>query len=164
MSSKDIESRRKFLRQATSAVGLALTAPAIASIIASCEYDETLAGSGEKFTIKIADYPELSEVGGITAAVISTLNDGNAVFISRVEENKFAVFTTVCTHQGCPVDLPFAPDEDLWCPCHASVFERETGKIIQQPTQGTATDLPRFRSRYDPEPGTLTIDGDPEIR
>jgi Rieske Fe-S protein len=153
------ESRRRFLQQAATSIGLVLSAPVIASIVSSCEFDETVQGAGETFTVNINDFPELSVVGGIVSTEVGKLNDGRPVFISRVGASTFAVFSTTCTHQGCPVDLPFAPGENCVCPCHGAAYNPASGAIVKQPTGGTATDLPTFASTFDVDSGQLTITG-----
>ena len=162
MNVREIESRRRFLFQAATSVGLVLTAPIIASIVASCEFDETVQGAGQSCTVDISTMPELADVGSITIATVCSVNGGQPVFISRIAVDAFAVFSNVCTHQGCNVELPFAEGEDCVCPCHSSVFSRTTGKVVQQPTSGSATDLPVFPSTYDPATQILTISGTPE--
>lgn len=58
-------------------------------------------------------------------------------------------FSKVCTHAGCPVGL-YRPDtQELYCPCHQSVFEVLDGA---KPSEGPATrPLPQL---------PLTVDAD----
>jgi len=159
-STDEQHSRRNFLRQATASIGLVLSAPVIASIVASCEQDETLPTTpGEKYTVDISTFPELAVVGGITTAHVPGLNGENPVFISRIAQNSFAVFTVVCTHSGCFVDVPSGPGANCRCPCHGSEFSPQNGHVVKQPTSGSATNLPSFASSFDPSNNILTITG-----
>lgn len=155
-----VEHRRHFLRLATSSIGVVLTAPMLAALVSSCETDETQpTGPTKTYNVLVTDYPELAVVGGITADIISGLNGDRAVFISRVAETAFVVFSTVCTHQGCQVDLPEAPGANCICGCHAAEYSSTDGKIILQPLSGSATDLPKFASSFNATSNVLTITG-----
>lgn len=61
---------------------------------------------------------------------IAAKADGNDVIVSRPTASTVACFSAICTHQGCTV----RPDGDrAVCPCHGSVFNALTGKVIQTP-------------------------------
>jgi cytochrome b6-f complex iron-sulfur subunit len=156
---KQTNSRRSFLRQAAASVGLVLSAPAIVSIVASCETDEITGPTGKQFIVDITQYPELAVVGGITVITITGLNNGNPVFISRIEQDRFAVFTTVCTHQGCQVGSPESSGANCICPCHGAEYSSADGKVLGQPFGGSATDLPSFGSTFNASTSELTING-----
>jgi Rieske Fe-S protein len=155
-----IEHRRHFLRLATSSIGVVLTAPMLAALVSSCETDETQpSGPTNTHDVPLSKYPELEVVGGITADIIPGLNGDRAVFISRVSDTAFVVFSTVCTHQGCTVELPEAPGANCICGCHAAEYSSTDGKVILQPLSGSATDLPKFASSYNATSNVLTITG-----
>ena len=156
---RETHSRRSFLQRAASSIGLALSAPAIASIIAACETDETVGSPGRSFQVDINGVPELSSVGGITITAIDGLNDSNPVFISRVAEDRFAVFSAICTHQACIVGEPQFEGDNCVCPCHLAEYSPVDGRILQQPIGGSATDLRSFTSTFDSNVQLLTING-----
>jgi ubiquinol-cytochrome c reductase iron-sulfur subunit len=59
----------------------------------------------------------------------------------------FVAFSKVCTHAGCPVGLYQPETQELFCPCHQSVFA-----VLQAaaPTSGPATrPLPQLPLRID---------------
>ena len=69
----------------------------------------------------------------------------------------FVAFSKVCTHAGCPVGLYQAGSQELFCPCHQSVFA-----VLQAaaPTAGPATrPLPQLPLRID-EDGFVAAQGD----
>lgn len=155
-----IETRRHFLRLATSSVGVVLTAPMLATLVTSCETDEKQpTGPGKTYEVNIADYPELAAVGSITAAFVDGLNGDRPVFISRVATSAFVVFSTVCTHQGCTVEVPATPTDNCYCPCHGAEYDPSDGRIVRQPVSGSATDLPKFASSFNATTNVLTITG-----
>ncbi len=155
----DASSRREFLRAATSSIGLVFSAATISALVQSCEVDEsspTPPGS-TTVTFDVSKSPELAVVGGITITVISGLNSNLPVFISRVADSAFVVFSAICTHQSCTVDLPVAPGENCMCPCHGAQYSATDGRNVVQPISGSATDLPKFASSYDATSQILTI-------
>ena len=156
---EDIQhSRRAFLRTATTSVGLVLSASAISSIIAGCETDETPAGpTGRSFEVDVSTYPELAAVGGITIDIIDELNGSNPIFLSRVSDTAYAAFSAVCTHQGCTVQTPFDDTLPCECPCHGAQYSRTDGKIVRQPSTGSATDLKLYQTSFNASTNILTI-------
>ena len=61
---------------------------------------------------------------------ISAQVDGAPVIVSRPTHSTAACFSAICTHQGCTV----RPQGDkALCPCHGSVFDALTGKVLQTP-------------------------------
>lgn len=66
-------------------------------------------------------------------------------------------FSKICTHAGCPVGLYQADSQELFCPCHQSVFAVLEGAA---PTRGPATrPLPQLPIGVDGE-GYLVARGD----
>ena len=45
----------------------------------------------------------------------------------------------------------------IFCPCHFAEFSPLTGEVIHQPNQGTATNLPVFKTEYDIVNNRLTV-------
>ena len=152
-------SRRFFLDKAAASIGLALTAPAIAALVAGCESDETTPTPpvGTTYTVDITTIPELSAVGGITLTFVGDLNGGSPVFISRIAQNTFVVFSSICTHASCEVDPPAASGSNIVCSCHKAEYSSSDGSVLKQPTTGSATNLPRFANTFDPATSILTI-------
>ncbi|MBU3699473.1 MAG: Rieske (2Fe-2S) protein [Candidatus Kapabacteria bacterium] len=153
------QSRRNFLRQATASVGLVLSAPVIAGIVSGCEKDESdpTSPTGQTFPIDITKISELSAIGSISLQAVTDLNGGEPVFISRIGASTFAVFSSVCTHDGCPVDLPSSTAANCICPCHKAEFSRTDGSVLRQPLVGSATNLKRFSATFDDQTGILTV-------
>lgn len=151
-------SRRAFLHQAAASVGLVLSASAVASLVTGCEKDETNpVVPGKSYDVSLSQFPELSTVGGITQTVVNGVNNGEAVFISRIDASTFVVFSTICSHAGCGIELPADAASNCVCPCHKAEFARTNGAVLKQPTSGSATDLPRFACTYNASTNVLTI-------
>ncbi|MGH8861431.1 MAG: Rieske (2Fe-2S) protein [Jatrophihabitantaceae bacterium] len=65
----------------------------------------------------------------IGEAVSATLA-GADVVVARPTATTAVCFSAVCTHQGCTVR---PAGSQLDCPCHGSVFDATTGKVLQGP-------------------------------
>lgn len=153
-------SRRTFLRTATSSIGLALSASTIASLLSSCEYTETapmLPIDPDAVPYNAGANENLDAPGTIDIVIVEGVNDNQPVFISRVGEASYVVFSSTCTHAGCLVELPETLGANCVCPCHGSEYSPANGHVVHQPSIGSATDLPMFASVYDATTHTLYI-------
>jgi len=55
----------------------------------------------------------------------------------------YLAYSRVCTHAGCPVALYRAPDRELLCPCHQSVFNvLADGAVLSGPADRALPRLP----------------------
>jgi len=63
-------------------------------------------------------------------AVAAELSDGSPVLVSRPSSTSAACFSAICTHMGCTVK---PAGTQLHCPCHGSVYDAVTGKVIHGP-------------------------------
>ncbi|MFD7504916.1 Rieske (2Fe-2S) protein [Streptomyces sp. NPDC059850] len=62
------------------------------------------------------------------------------VVVSRTAEGRYAAFSAVCTHRGCVVDA--VEDGKISCPCHGSVFDARTGKVLEGPAVAPLPSVP----------------------
>lgn len=53
------------------------------------------------------------------------------VVLTKAEDGTVRAFSSICTHQGCPVDT--VAEGRIICPCHGSQFEADTGEVVQGP-------------------------------
>jgi Rieske Fe-S protein len=66
----------------------------------------------------------------VDASVAARAPDGRRMLLTRVSETSVVAFSAKCTHQGCTVE----PDgAKLACPCHGSVYDARTGKVLRGP-------------------------------
>lgn len=86
-------------------------------------------GTPEQVRVELDDprYAALLTVGGSVKVAV----DGYTypVIVVRLDEERFAAYSSCCTHWGCEVDLP---DREgiVKCPCHESSFDIE-GRLIE---------------------------------
>lgn len=140
--------RREFLKAAL-CVGAGLCFPAL---LASCSSETKPTEPGGTVELDLATVPELQQVGGAVKKTFAPHNGGRPVLIIRLGQSEFVVFSTVCTHQGCEVELP--QGGAIPCLCHGSRFAAADGHVLQGPASRA---LPRFASRYDAARNVLLI-------
>jgi len=70
---------------------------------------------------------------------ISAQLDGDPVLVARPTQSTAACFSAICTHQGCTVRPQGAK---AVCPCHGSVFDALTGKVLQTPAPSPLHSIP----------------------
>lgn len=156
------EQRRLFLMQSLQGLGFAMCSASMMSLMQSCEMNEdpvTPNGTTIPIDIDLAK-PELlplATVGGAVYYNEPSANNGNDFIIIRLEQDKFFAVTSICTHQGCQVNLPTTDKPTLFCPCHFAEFSANTGEVLIQPKQGTATKLPIYATQYDKANNRLIV-------
>lgn len=102
----------------------AASAPADTSPAASAPGAEPLA--------QLADIP-------VGSAVSAKAPDGRPIVVAQPQAGTAVAFSAICTHQGCTV----APaGSRLECPCHGSVFEAATGRVVHGPAPRPLNSVP----------------------
>jgi Rieske Fe-S protein len=82
-----------------------------------------------------------SSDGGSSSGVakMSDIPDGGSLVVQSSPKGPLALdrkgntvvcHTAICTHMGCTVN---AAGKELHCPCHGSVYDAETGKVLHGP-------------------------------
>jgi Rieske Fe-S protein len=83
-------------------------------------HQDTSAGSGSA----LAAVDDIPTGGGLV------LEDAKVV-LTKAEDGTVRAYSSICTHQGCPVDK--VADGRISCPCHGSQFEADTGEVAKGP-------------------------------
>lgn len=71
--------------------------------------------------VATADVP----VGG------GVVNANLQVVVTQPSEGEFKAFSSICTHQGCPVNE--IRGDEIVCPCHFSKFSIADGSVVGGP-------------------------------
>ena len=147
--------RRALLR----GLGVAGAAVAGGAVLAACgSNDSTATGGGSSPT------PDTSSPGGgggnsSASALVATADvpEGGGIVLSDPEvvvtqpkAGEFVAFSSICTHQGCPVNE--VANGTINCPCHGSRFSIEDGSVVAGPAPAP---LP---------PVQVTVDGGEVVR
>lgn len=63
---------------------------------------------------------------------------GKDVMIVNLDEKYYAL-DNKCTHRGCKLSNGVLKGGNIECPCHGSIFDIKTGKVIKGPAKNPAT-------------------------
>jgi Rieske Fe-S protein len=61
------------------------------------------------------------------------------VMVSQPAKGDFKAFSTICTHQGCPITV--LKGSEIQCTCHQSKFKVADGSVVQGPATKPLTEL-----------------------
>ncbi|MGA4842670.1 Rieske (2Fe-2S) protein [Streptomyces sp. G45] len=61
----------------------------------------------------------------------SKLYTDHDVVVSRITDDQYAAYSTICTHARCPINR--LEGSKLTCPCHGSQFDATNGKVLHEP-------------------------------
>lgn len=147
-----VKGRRVFLRLA-SLFGISAGSSILSSFFTGCESDTTKS-TDDTYQLDISTIESLAETGGTAKVSVGDNNNGRKVVVIRSGSSEFVVMTSVCTHQGCEVNLPDEKSGNLFCPCHNSEFSVNDGKVLKGPAESP---LRTFDNRFDSGKNTLSI-------
>lgn len=82
-------------------------------------------GSGGQVIAAVADVPE-GEAAGFEL-------DGDPIIVAMPAADQPVAFSAVCPHQGATVAVE---GDQLVCPLHKSIFEKDTGAFVSGPANG----------------------------
>ncbi|MFF1375266.1 Rieske 2Fe-2S domain-containing protein [Streptomyces sp. NPDC058308] len=118
--------RRTVLRAAAlaPAVGLGLTA---------CS-----SGDGSNRSAPTAPV-DLGKSDDVKVGASKLYTDQNVV-VSRISENEYKAYSTICTHARCPIN--HLEGHKLVCQCHGSQFDATNGKVLHEPAVEPLAEVP----------------------
>ncbi|MEO8108120.1 MAG: Rieske (2Fe-2S) protein [Actinomycetes bacterium] len=96
--------------------------------------------AGGEILVATADVPE---GGGIILA-------DQEIVVTQPVAGQFVAFSSICTHQGCPVDA--VENGTINCPCHGSMFAVADGAVVAGPAPSPLA------------PVEVSVDGDDVVR
>ena len=68
--------------------------------------------------------------------------EGRVLLVHREDEDSVTVYSNVCTHQGCAVEITDRDGQTTYaCPCHGSHFDPVTGRPYGGPAKKPLTDF-----------------------
>lgn len=132
--------RRQFLLRG------ALAAAAVALAACAGVADTTGTNVSSSGTIKVSDYPELANVGGVALVTIQ----GAPLAVVRTSTTNFLALSRICPHQGQTIQ---EVSNGFYCPGHGATFSINGTWEGGQPT----SNMRSYATTYDAATGTLTI-------
>lgn len=100
--------------------------------------------------IKVAEQPELANVGGAIKLKPAGIND--TILVWRSGPSAFEATSIVCTHMGCEVEVAEG-GKSLACPCHGSQYNAD-GTVRHGPAERA---LKRYGVDVSPDGAGLTV-------
>ena len=123
-------SDRVFSRRATLITG----AVASGALLASCAEGDSNVTAPEG-TVEVGS---ASAVGVGKAARLT--HGSTTVIVSQPSAGEYKAFSTVCTHQGCQVQVQ--DSNRIVCPCHGSEYAVADGSVVHGPAEEALTSYP----------------------
>lgn len=83
------------------------------------------------------------EMGFVKVALVKDLGPGKAlgveaggkeIVVANVDGNYYAIGDR-CTHMSCKLSEGSLKSQNITCPCHVSVFDMKTGKVVKGPAK-----------------------------
>ena len=146
--------RRNFIIQAGTILGLSIVSSSMPGFLTSCKQYDNPASADVKKEINVTNYPQLQNDFGAVKIKFDGLNGNMPVIVIRKSAGNFIALTSVCTHQGCEVNIPDTASGTISCPCHGSKYSESNGSVINGPA---SSPLKQFPTSYDSATNILTI-------
>lgn len=70
----------------------------------------------------------------------SKLYTDENVVVSRIADDEYKAFSSICTHARCPIEK--LQGAKLTCQCHGSQFDARNGKVLREPAVTPLEELP----------------------
>lgn len=123
-----------------------MTAAALLALVGCIDTMGPDVGPPIGHSIVVADYPELTSIGGI--ALVS--QNGTPLAVVRTGDTEFLALSRLCPHQGTIIG---PTSNGFQCPRHGATFDEDGRWIGGQPTRNLST----RSTSYDVSTDTLTI-------
>ena len=106
--------------------------------------------TGNVLTVQLAQFPSLAQANGFQ--VFGTVG-GSAVdvIIINLGNDSYRAFTSICTHEQCPVSG--FNGTRITCPCHGSEYDT-AGRNVAGPAPRPLTE---YRAAFDAAARTVTV-------
>ncbi len=122
-------------------VGLGVGVPLLAACGSDSESEST-GGSSGTGTTSTGAIGKTSDVPVGSAKIYK----GEKVMVSQPTEGDFKAFSTICTHERCPITK--LDGDEIECTCHFSRFKTSDGSVVKGPAKKPLSEL------------TVTVKGD----
>ena len=148
--------RRNFLKSIT-ALPVLSGAVVMSLCTNGCSDDSSsVALTGEKVTLTIANEPTLLNVGGyIRRAFGTSMNANRPVIVVRTAQDKFRAMSSYCPHEGGSVMAP--SNGNAICSRHGAEFSVSEGNFGKNVGGESTSNLQTFDVVFNQTAGTITI-------
>jgi cytochrome b6-f complex iron-sulfur subunit len=151
MENEEVNSRRRFFRQAAAATMAGAVASLALENVAKANGMPAPDAAHQELHLPLNG--ELAKIGGFTVLDVKENNESRKVIVARVDANTLAACSAICTHKGCTVEYDGTAKE--WsCPCHGSRFALD-GQVTHGPAK---LPLEQFSASLEVELGSAAGD------
>jgi Rieske Fe-S protein len=156
-----MENRRSLLRWAIHGMGALfaaiLGAPAVAYLIDARHRAAKVSGfrtvSGLRYGDLVPGIPKQGVIRNVREDAW-TLHPNDVigrVWVMKKSDGKLQVWTTVCPHLGCSINLNTDPHTGFTCPCHGAEFKPDGARVERnQYTNAAPRDMDTLEWQRDP--------------
>lgn len=146
-------SRREALKKMGTVIGMGVSIPVVSSYLVSCS-DSSSGPSSYEYQLDLSTVQGLENTGSIVKVQNSSGNTPASLFVMKTAENEYMVMSAICTHQSCSLNPPGQSNSNIWCGCHGSQFNPQSGSVVNGPANAP---LAQYTAVYDPQTNLLTI-------
>ncbi|MBW5421485.1 Rieske 2Fe-2S domain-containing protein [Streptomyces sp. BG9H] len=82
---------------------------------------------------------DLGKADDVKVGASKLYTDRNVV-VSRITDDEYTAYSTICTHARCPINK--LEGRKLVCQCHGSQFDATNGKVLKEPAVKPLAELP----------------------
>ncbi len=82
---------------------------------------------------------DLGKADDVKVGASKLYTDHNVV-VSRIADDEYTAYSTICTHARCPIER--LEGRKLICQCHGSQFDATNGKVLKEPAVKPLPELP----------------------
>ncbi|MBM7172515.1 Rieske (2Fe-2S) protein [Streptomyces sp. G44] len=82
---------------------------------------------------------DLGRADGVKVGA-SKLYPDHKVVVTRIADDEFKAYSTICTHARCPIEN--LEGRKLICQCHGSQFDATNGEVLKEPAVDPLPELP----------------------
>ena len=118
-------------------------------VLLLAEVAEAMQPKPARLRLRVADYPDLQNVGGSVQLEFSQIYP--PLTVNRVSATEFAMLDSICTHAGCTVDKFDAVGGAMFCPCHGSSYDAR-GRLLGGPAD---RDMKAFATIFNAATGII---------
>lgn len=78
-------------------------------------------------------FVKIASVKDMKPGKLIAINEGGKDVLAVNLDGKYYAIGNICTHRGCKLSKGKIKEDTIQCPCHGSVFDIRTGRVLKGP-------------------------------
>ncbi|HKZ45129.1 MAG TPA: Rieske (2Fe-2S) protein [archaeon] len=78
-------------------------------------------------------FVKIASVKDMKPGNLIAINEGGKDVLAVNLDGKYYAIGNICTHKGCKLSKGKLKGESIQCPCHGSVFDVKSGRVLKGP-------------------------------